>query len=114
VGRTGCADLTGEAYTFVAPEDEEDLRAIERAIGKPLPRVLLPDFDYRQKAPEAPPAPPRHSSRPPGRQGDHRRGAGPSRTGGHRRAASPTLDRLRPEAGHGRRPARSFGPRRGR
>ena len=47
VGRTARAELTGEAYTFVAPEESDDLRAIERAIGKPLPRVTLPDFDYR-------------------------------------------------------------------
>jgi ATP-dependent RNA helicase RhlE len=57
VGRTGRAELTGEAFTFVAPEDEPSLRAIERAVGKPLPRVLLPDFDYRPRPPEAPPAP---------------------------------------------------------
>ena len=36
VGRTARAELTGEAYTFVAPEETDDLRAIERAIGKPL------------------------------------------------------------------------------
>jgi ATP-dependent RNA helicase RhlE len=47
VGRTARAELTGEAYTFVAPEESEDLRAIERAVGKPLPRVTLPDFDYK-------------------------------------------------------------------
>ncbi len=47
VGRTARAELTGEAYTFVAPEETDDLRAIERAIGKPLPRVTLPDFDYK-------------------------------------------------------------------
>jgi ATP-dependent RNA helicase RhlE len=46
VGRTARAELTGEAFTFVSPEEMEDLRAIERAIGKPLPRVTLPDFDY--------------------------------------------------------------------
>jgi ATP-dependent RNA helicase RhlE len=115
VGRTGRAELTGEAFTFVAPEDEPDLRAIERAIGKPLPRVLLPDFDYRQRPPEAP-APPRHASRPPGRHGDHRRVASPSGPADHRRGGSrsPTLDQLRPGAAHGRRPAHSFGPRRGR
>jgi ATP-dependent RNA helicase RhlE len=39
--------MTGEAYTFVAPEEADDLRAIERAVGKPLPRVTLPDFDYK-------------------------------------------------------------------
>src|SRR5262249_43277173 len=47
VGRTARAELTGEAYTFVAPDEAEDLRAIERAVGKPLPRVTLPDFDYK-------------------------------------------------------------------
>src|SRR5687767_14665295 len=47
VGRTGRAEMTGEAFTFVAQEEEGDLRAIERAIGKGLPRVTLPDFDYK-------------------------------------------------------------------
>jgi ATP-dependent RNA helicase RhlE len=64
VGRTGRAELTGEAYTFVAPEDEASLRAIERAVGKPLPRVVLSDFDYRQRAEEMKPAP-HPSHRPP-------------------------------------------------
>jgi len=42
VGRTGRAELTGEAFTFVAPEDESDLRAIERAeeVGLVVVRVL--------------------------------------------------------------------------
>ena len=34
VGRTARAEMTGEAFTFVAPEEADDLRAIERAIGK--------------------------------------------------------------------------------
>jgi ATP-dependent RNA helicase RhlE len=50
VGRTGRAELTGEAFTFVSPDEEADLRAIERAIAKSLPRVTLPDFDYRAQA----------------------------------------------------------------
>ena len=49
VGRTARAELTGEAFTFVAPDETDDLRAIERAIGKALPRVTLPDFDYNAK-----------------------------------------------------------------
>jgi ATP-dependent RNA helicase RhlE len=49
VGRTARAELTGDAFTFASPEEAEDLRAIERAIGKPLLRVTLPDFDYRAK-----------------------------------------------------------------
>jgi ATP-dependent RNA helicase RhlE len=49
VGRTGRAELTGDAFTFVAPDEEQDLKAIERAIGKALPRVTLPDFDYKAR-----------------------------------------------------------------
>ena len=49
VGRTARAELTGEAYTFVSPAEEEELRAIERAISKRLPRVILPDFNYQMK-----------------------------------------------------------------
>jgi ATP-dependent RNA helicase RhlE len=50
VGRTGRAEATGEAFTFVSTEEEGDLRAIERAVGKRLPRVILPDFDYGKPA----------------------------------------------------------------
>ena len=42
--------MTGEAFTLASPEEADDLRAIERAIGKPLPRVTLPDFDYAAKS----------------------------------------------------------------
>src|SRR5690606_30507607 len=50
VGRTARAELTGHAFTFVAPEEEGDLRNIEKAIAKRLPRITLPDFDYKAKA----------------------------------------------------------------
>ena len=53
VGRTARADAVGEAFTFVSPEEEGDLAAIERAIGKKLPRVKLDDFDYGQRPAEA-------------------------------------------------------------
>ena len=46
VGRTARAELTGTAFTLVAPEEEDSVRLIERAIGKRLPRVVVPDFDY--------------------------------------------------------------------
>jgi ATP-dependent RNA helicase RhlE len=46
VGRTARAELTGSAYTLVSPEEEADLRAIEKAINRRLPRVTVPDFDY--------------------------------------------------------------------
>jgi len=50
VGRTARAELTGDAFTFVSPEEEADLRAIEKTIGKRLPRITVPGFDY-SKAP---------------------------------------------------------------
>ena len=50
VGRTARAELTGSAFTLVAPEDEPSIRAIERAINKRLPRVTMPDFNYQARA----------------------------------------------------------------
>ena len=52
VGRTARAEMTGDAFTFVAPEEEGDLKAIERAVGKRLPRVTLAGFDYARKGAE--------------------------------------------------------------
>jgi ATP-dependent RNA helicase RhlE len=49
VGRTGRAEATGDAFTFVAPDEESSLRDIEKAIGRRLPRVTVPDFDYEAK-----------------------------------------------------------------
>jgi ATP-dependent RNA helicase RhlE len=46
VGRTARAQATGEALTLVTPEDEDDVRRIERALGSKIPRVVLPDFEY--------------------------------------------------------------------
>ena len=50
VGRTGRAEMSGEAFTFVSPDEERDMRAIEHAIGSRLPRVTLPDFNYHAHA----------------------------------------------------------------
>ena len=52
VGRTARAESTGDAFTFVSPEETGELRAIERAIGKRLPQVVLPGFDYTHKPSE--------------------------------------------------------------
>jgi len=67
VGRTARMEAIGEAITFVAPEEEPDVRGIEKALGRSIPRVTLPDFDYR-----APP-PPKARARPaPGPRGRRR------------------------------------------
>jgi ATP-dependent RNA helicase RhlE len=49
VGRTARAEATGDAFTFVSPDEESDLRRIEGAIKKRLPRVTVPDFDYNAR-----------------------------------------------------------------
>ena len=52
VGRTARAAMTGEAFTFLAPQEAGEIKAIERAISTALPRVTLPDFNYGAKATE--------------------------------------------------------------
>jgi ATP-dependent RNA helicase RhlE len=120
VGRTARAEATGDAFTFVAPEEEGDLRQIERAIGKRLPRVTLPDFDYQAKpearfevpiaeriaAIRAKKAEERARARANAERragGGGRPGAGPSHGGGSGRPAAPAG---RPSGQH-----RSSGPR---
>jgi ATP-dependent RNA helicase RhlE len=68
VGRTARAELTGSAFTLVSPEEEGNVRSIEREIGKRLPRVTMPDFDYAARpVPPAPAGPAHHRPyRPPG------------------------------------------------
>ena len=53
VGRTARAQLTGDAYTLLSPEEERDFGAIEKALGKRLPRHKVEGFDYTQKVPAA-------------------------------------------------------------
>ncbi len=52
VGRTARAGAVGDALTLVAPDEEADLKSIERALGRALPRVTLPGFDYVRPAGE--------------------------------------------------------------
>ncbi len=52
VGRTARAEATGDAFTFVAPEEASELAAIERAVGKRLPRVTLDGFEYDRRTTE--------------------------------------------------------------
>jgi len=50
VGRTGRADMTGEAFTLVAPEEESDVSRIERTVGAKIPRLRLEGFAYSAPA----------------------------------------------------------------
>jgi ATP-dependent RNA helicase RhlE len=46
IGRTGRAAQTGDAYTFMAPDEIAMVRMIERVIGQEIPRVSVPGFDF--------------------------------------------------------------------
>jgi len=52
IGRTGRLARTGDAFTFVAPEDGAMVRSIERVLGEPIERRTVTGFDYRAAAPE--------------------------------------------------------------
>ncbi len=52
VGRTARAEATGDAWTFVGDSERGELAAIERAIGKKLPRLTVEGFDYQQRPSE--------------------------------------------------------------
>ena len=54
IGRTGRAEKTGDAFTFVTPDDNELVRTLEKIIGHPLLRQTLPGFDYTKPAPVQP------------------------------------------------------------
>jgi ATP-dependent RNA helicase RhlE len=61
VGRTARAEATGTAFTLVSPEEEAGFRDIERVLGRRLPRVTVPGFDYAAR--HAPPLEVPHAQR---------------------------------------------------
>jgi ATP-dependent RNA helicase RhlE len=52
VGRTARMEATGDAITLVSPDEEQDLRIIERAIGRRFERATLAGFDYAKRPAE--------------------------------------------------------------
>lgn len=50
IGRTGRAEQSGDALTLMVAADAAHVYAIERFIGKKVPRVKLDNFDYQYTA----------------------------------------------------------------
>jgi ATP-dependent RNA helicase RhlE len=113
VGRTARADAKGDAFTLMSPEEDRDMKAIERFIGKAILRVTIPDFDYKKQ-----PTPLSGEDRGHGGRGrDRERGAG-GRSGAHggghskngsdrgRPAPSRTVSSTPAAPEHGRKPRR--------
>ncbi|HXG59145.1 MAG TPA: DEAD/DEAH box helicase [Thermoanaerobaculia bacterium] len=64
IGRTGRAKAVGDAISFVAPDDQTNLRALERFISRGIPRRTAEAFDYREEDPIASYAPAGSRPRP--------------------------------------------------
>lgn len=47
IGRTGRAEREGDAVTIYTAGEADFLKAIERFIGREIPRMKLPEFDYK-------------------------------------------------------------------
>ena len=72
IGRTGRAGASGHAISLAAPEERPQLAAIERLVGRAIPKEIVPGFAPAD-APADAPRQRSHSSRPGG--GHHRRSA---------------------------------------
>jgi ATP-dependent RNA helicase RhlE len=49
IGRGGTSGVVGDAFTLMAPEEQQYVASIEQFLGRTVPRVVLPDFDYRMR-----------------------------------------------------------------
>ena len=110
IGRTGRVDAVGDAFTLMSTEELKDVAAIERFLGRTLPRVMLPDFDYHMRPTEI-----QRAVSAPLERGSHEshRGHGPPAGHKHSRggpAGPPTQATSRTSAAsepaHGRSPRR--------
>jgi ATP-dependent RNA helicase RhlE len=92
IGRTGRAQAIGDAISFVSPDELDDVRKLERFIGRGLVRKRAEGFNYNAAPqPLTDDRPERRNQRPfqqqqrrPQGQGGPRQGGGPSGQGGGR------------------------------
>ncbi|HUP19417.1 MAG TPA: DEAD/DEAH box helicase [Gemmatimonadota bacterium] len=116
VGRTARAELTGDAYTLISPEEESQVRAIERAVGREIERRTVEGFDYTAAGPPRVAAPRSQGASGRGRRTGGGRtsvggnGGGRTSAGGNGGGPKPEAEKApsAPRRSRGRR-----GPRRG-
>ena len=90
VGRTARAQRSGDAYSLVSPQEDDDFSRIEQRLGVTIRRASIPGFDYNAPAPPIP-----TGGRGPGERGGGRgRGGRPPRSG-DRRGGPPRRNRDR-------------------
>jgi ATP-dependent RNA helicase RhlE len=111
IGRTGRAGATGDAFILVSREEEAALARIERQVGQRLPRVTLPEFDYKAAAPPKQPQGDGHAGRSAGEKPRPQQGRGAG-GGGGRGPGKPKPARGGQQGGGGRKENRGHGGRR--
>ena len=99
IGRTGRVEATGDAFSLIAPDEEKMIHDIERVINQRLPRITLPDFNYRKSAPQAPHSRRPHSFKPHSRQ-KHGNGPRPFFADPPSSGSGPRHGGHRPHGGH--------------
>ena len=52
IDATPDAVCAGDAFTMMSPEEQNEVAEIERFLGRSVPRVMLPDFDYKMRPAE--------------------------------------------------------------
>ncbi|KAA0893470.1 DEAD/DEAH box helicase [Oryzomonas rubra] len=115
IGRTGRAERTGEAITFVTRDDAGAIRTLEKLLGKQIERKTLPDFDYTVPAPAKDEEFKRHphemGNRRPATKNDAKqqaknpaRGSGPFRTKSEVAGEETKASKVQPTAKPGAKP----------
>ena len=116
IGRTGRAHAVGDAISFVTHEDQGELRALERFIGRGIVRKKAEGFNYSASPPPFNPADeerrhPRQQQRgqrPPQRNQPRQQNASahsrPSQPGARPQQGRPQPSRPQPDHGGGQRP----------
>ncbi len=111
IGRTGRANAIGDAISFITPEDQSELRAVERFIGRGIVRKKAEGFNYAGSAPAREAGDddrrPRHQHGGPRHQGQQRQGGSNQQGGGQRQGGGN-------QQGGGQRRSRPSGQRRWR
>ncbi len=109
IGRTGRMDQTGEAFTFMLPEDELMVRKIESVLGTRIERRRLEGFDYGSFSPHTQTPSPRQqspqSSRRRGPNGSQQRSGAPRRAGAPRGGSAAHQGNDQRPQGQGGRPS---------
>jgi ATP-dependent RNA helicase RhlE len=112
IGRTGRAHAVGEAISFVTSEDRDELRALERFIGRGIVRKKAEGFNYAASAPPMAPEAPRHfqQGRNQGRPQPSARPSAPQRPGRPGQQAQPGQQQSRHYQQHPQQQQSRSGP----